>query len=81
MKVKKYRFLTSNFFRSSVKIQINSAYRDKKIKPEKMIEFRRALRAGDCKIDLNKLTKHQIEKIVDLGVYGVLLEIKEDKEK
>ena len=77
MKVRKYRFLTSNFFNSSVKIQINSVYRDKDVKIEKIIEFRRTLRNGDCVIDLDKLTKHQIDKIVVLGVFGVLLEIRE----
>lgn len=81
MKSRKYRFLTNNFLKGSIRIQINSVYRDKDIKPEKVIEFRRALRNGDCKINLNKLTKHQIEKLIELRVYGEVLKIREDKEE
>lgn len=78
MRKKKYRFLTNNFFRGSVKLQINSVFRDKDDKPEKVFEYRRAIRNGDCKINLKKLTNHQIDKIIDLRVYGLVLELEEE---
>ena len=67
-KRKKYRFLTNSFFEGSVKNQINSVYRDKEFKPEKVVEFRRALRDGDCSIDFEELSKHQFGKIIELGI-------------
>lgn len=79
MNNRKYRFLTKNFFEGSVKSQINSIYRDREYKPEKVIEFRRALRNGDCVVNLENLTNHQVIKLIELGVYGEILNIKEGK--
>jgi hypothetical protein len=78
---RKYRFLTNNFFNGSTKLQINSVFRDIEDKPEKVMEFRRAIKDGDCIINLNELTKHQIDKIIELRVFGVLLELKEIEDK
>ena len=78
---RKYRFLTNNFFKESVKIQINSVYRDRAGKPEKVVEYRRAIRNGDCAVNLNELTKHQIEKIIEMGVYGELIKLREENKK
>lgn len=78
MSERKYNFLTNSFFNGSTKNQINAIYKDQNIKPEKVIEYRLALRNGDCKIDLNEITKHQLNKIIELGVYGTVLEIEEE---
>lgn len=78
MKNRKYRFLTNNFFKGSVKIQINSVYRDRNVKPEKVVEFRRAIKNRDCVINSNELTKHQLEKLIELKVYGEVLKIREE---
>ena len=66
---RKYRFLTNSFFMGSIKSQINSVYRDKESKPEKVLEFKWALKNGDCGLGFEKLNKHQFGKIIELGFY------------
>lgn len=69
MNKRRYRFLTNSFFTGSIKSQINSVYRDKKEKPEKVVEFYKALKNGDCIIDFENISKHMLGKIIELGYY------------
>jgi len=64
---RKYKFLTKNFFKGSTKGQINSVYKDRENKPEKVAEFKTAL--ADSDVTLNgPLMKNQIKKLNELGV-------------
>ena len=63
----KYKYLNDNFFKGAFGAQINSVYRDKDKKPDKVNEFKDALKAGDCKIE-KKLTKLQFQRAGELGV-------------
>ena len=36
---------------------------------EKVLEFKRALKNGDCGLGFEKLNKHQFGKIIELGFY------------
>lgn len=63
----KYNFLSPNFFRGSVKGQINSVWKDRTAKPEKVAEFKQALKDGDLKLGA-ELTRQQAKKLVDLGI-------------
>lgn len=63
----KYNFLSPNFFRGSVKGQINSVWKDRTDKPEKVAEFKQALTAGDLSLG-DSLTRQQAKKLVDLGI-------------
>jgi hypothetical protein len=69
----KYYFLTETFFKSSIKNQINSIYKDRVTKPEKLMEFKGAIRCGDVKLSYKSLTKYQLIKIIELGIIELYL--------
>lgn len=68
---KKYKVLTKNFFRGSVPGQIASVYKVRTEKPEKLAEFKIAVKDGDCKLDKDnhKLTSQQVKKLDEMGVF------------
>jgi hypothetical protein len=68
-----YKFLTKNFFKSSIENQINSIYKDRIKKPERVLEFRRAIQDKNSRIIYENLTRHQIMKLVDLGLMDLYL--------
>jgi len=72
MNGKNYLYLTNTFFEGDTRSQIDNVYRDREEKPEKVVEYKRALRCGDCRIVFKALTKYQINKIVELGVIELI---------
>ena len=72
MEDKNYLYLTNTFFESNTRSQMDNIYRDRESKPEKVVEYKRALRCGDCRIVFKALTKYQINKIVELGVIELI---------
>jgi len=64
---KKYTHLSRNFFRGAVKGQINSVYKDRETKPEKVAEYKQALKDGDASLG-ESISKQLAKKLVELGV-------------
>lgn len=63
----KYKFLSPNFFRGTVKGQINSIYKDLSTRPEKLAEYKTALAEGDASLGAS-ITKQQAKKLVEMGI-------------
>lgn len=63
----KYKFLSPNFFRGTVKGQINSIYKDLSARPEKLAEYKSALKEGDTTLGPS-ITKQQAKKLVEMGI-------------
>lgn len=63
----KYSHLSANFFRGSMSGQLSSVYRDRESKPEKLQDFKKALKDGDLKLT-GEITSQQANKLKELGI-------------
>jgi hypothetical protein len=66
--VRKYVTLGSIFFSGSSVGQLLSVYKTRECNPQKVIDYKAAIAAGDCTLPAEPLSKSLREKIVALGV-------------
>jgi len=65
---RKYQTLTTNFFKGSLKGQINSIYKTRETKPEKVADFKEAIEAGAIQLDREELSPSFMKKLKELGI-------------
>jgi hypothetical protein len=65
---RKYKTLSSIFFYGSTKGQILSVYRTRVANPQKVVDYRAALAAGDCTLGTKLLTKSLLAKLTEMNI-------------
>jgi hypothetical protein len=60
--------LYSIFFAGSVEGQVLSVYRARVINPQKVLDYRAALAAGDCSFGTKALKKSLVIKLNEMGI-------------
>ncbi len=65
---RKYKTLASIFFNGSVSGQINSVYKSRLSNPQKVLDYRDALVAGDVTLGTKALKKSLVIKLTELGI-------------
>ena len=63
-----YQTLTTNFFKGSLKGQINSVWKTRESKPEKVADFKAAIEAGVIQLDREELSPSFMKKLNELGI-------------